>query len=199
MRARPPAAASLATCTRTPSPSSTRDISRTLLTERAVGYLARRHDRPFYLSLHYTAPHAPWEGPPDARRRSSRSRPRADDQRRLARHLCADDAQLGRRRGPRARSVATRAARARHAGDLHERQRRRAILVQLAVLVAEGLFVRGRHPRARDRALARRRAGGCRDGSSGDHDGLGSDDPRGGGRATRRGRSRSTARACFPC
>ena len=36
-----------------------------LLTERAVGYLERRHDRPFYLSLHYTAPHAPWEGPRD--------------------------------------------------------------------------------------------------------------------------------------
>jgi arylsulfatase A-like enzyme len=36
-----------------------------LLTERAVAYLERRHDRPFYLSLHYTAPHAPWEGPGD--------------------------------------------------------------------------------------------------------------------------------------
>ena len=37
-----------------------------LLTERAVGYLGRRHDRPFYLSLHYTAPHSPWEGPRDS-------------------------------------------------------------------------------------------------------------------------------------
>jgi arylsulfatase A-like enzyme len=36
-----------------------------LLTERAVGYLERRHDRPFYLSLLYTAPHSPWEGPRD--------------------------------------------------------------------------------------------------------------------------------------
>jgi arylsulfatase A-like enzyme len=36
-----------------------------LLTERAIGYLERRHDRPFYLSLHYTAPHSPWEGPRD--------------------------------------------------------------------------------------------------------------------------------------
>jgi arylsulfatase A-like enzyme len=36
-----------------------------LLTERAVAYLERRHDRPFYLSLHYTAPHSPWEGPQD--------------------------------------------------------------------------------------------------------------------------------------
>jgi arylsulfatase A-like enzyme len=37
-----------------------------LLSDRAVEYINRRHDRPFYLSLHYTAPHSPWEGPEDA-------------------------------------------------------------------------------------------------------------------------------------
>ncbi len=37
-----------------------------LLTERAVKFLSGRHERPFYLSLHYTAPHWPWEGPGDA-------------------------------------------------------------------------------------------------------------------------------------
>jgi arylsulfatase A-like enzyme len=36
-----------------------------LLTERAVEYLKRPHKKPFYLSLHYTAPHWPWEGPKD--------------------------------------------------------------------------------------------------------------------------------------
>jgi arylsulfatase A-like enzyme len=36
-----------------------------LLTERAVEYLRRRHDAPFFLSLNYTAPHWPWEGPHD--------------------------------------------------------------------------------------------------------------------------------------
>ncbi|MFL6334985.1 MAG: sulfatase-like hydrolase/transferase [Pyrinomonadaceae bacterium] len=36
-----------------------------LLTERAVEYLRRRHDAPFFLSLNYTAPHWPWEGPRD--------------------------------------------------------------------------------------------------------------------------------------
>ena len=36
-----------------------------LLTERAVGFISRRHTLPFYLSLHYTAPHWPWEGPMD--------------------------------------------------------------------------------------------------------------------------------------
>ena len=34
-----------------------------LLTERAVKYVTRRRSSPFYLSLHYTAPHWPWQGP----------------------------------------------------------------------------------------------------------------------------------------
>ena len=36
-----------------------------LLTDRAIDYIKRRHTKPFYLSLHYTAPHWPWEGPKD--------------------------------------------------------------------------------------------------------------------------------------
>jgi arylsulfatase A-like enzyme len=36
-----------------------------LLTDRAVEYVRRRHKAPFYLALHYTAPHWPWEGPGD--------------------------------------------------------------------------------------------------------------------------------------
>ena len=36
-----------------------------LLTQRAVEYVKRPHKNPFYLSLHYTAPHWPWEGPTD--------------------------------------------------------------------------------------------------------------------------------------
>lgn len=36
-----------------------------LITERGVAYLKRKHERPFYLSLHYTSPHWPWEGPKD--------------------------------------------------------------------------------------------------------------------------------------
>ncbi|MCM3874504.1 MAG: sulfatase-like hydrolase/transferase [Pyrinomonadaceae bacterium] len=41
-----------------------------MLTTRAVDYISRRRERarsgrPFYLSLHYTAPHWPWEGPND--------------------------------------------------------------------------------------------------------------------------------------
>ncbi|MGH9845850.1 MAG: sulfatase family protein, partial [Blastocatellia bacterium] len=39
-----------------------------LLTERAVAHISRRKQsrRPFFLSLNYTAPHWPWEGPEDA-------------------------------------------------------------------------------------------------------------------------------------
>jgi arylsulfatase A-like enzyme len=34
-----------------------------LLTDRAVKFVSRKRSTPFYLSLHYTAPHWPWQGP----------------------------------------------------------------------------------------------------------------------------------------
>ncbi len=37
-----------------------------LLSDRAVQFVSRPRTRPFYLSLHFTAPHSPWEGPADA-------------------------------------------------------------------------------------------------------------------------------------
>jgi arylsulfatase A-like enzyme len=37
-----------------------------LLSDRAVEYIKRPRKQPFYLSLHYNAPHSPWEGPEDA-------------------------------------------------------------------------------------------------------------------------------------
>ncbi|HKG93059.1 MAG TPA: sulfatase-like hydrolase/transferase [Gemmatimonadaceae bacterium] len=42
-----------------------------LLTERAVQYVGRRHERPYYLALHFNAPHWPWEGPHDRHRTDS--------------------------------------------------------------------------------------------------------------------------------
>ena len=36
-----------------------------VFSDRAVEYISRSRSKPFYLSLHYTAPHAPWEGPAD--------------------------------------------------------------------------------------------------------------------------------------
>ena len=130
--------------------------------------------------------------------RSRGSRGRADDERRLARRVCADDAQHGRRDWPRARRAAAGSARARHARDLHERQRRRTLFVQLAVLVPEALLVRGRNPRAGHRPLARRRARRRRHRPGRDHDGLGCDDARR-GRARRPTPAHSTARTCCPC
>jgi arylsulfatase A-like enzyme len=44
---------------------NTRGYLTDLFTDRAVEYLTRPRARPFYLSLHYTAPHSPWEGPAD--------------------------------------------------------------------------------------------------------------------------------------
>ena len=37
-----------------------------LLSDKAVEIIGRPRTKPFYLSLHYTAPHSPWEGPEDA-------------------------------------------------------------------------------------------------------------------------------------
>jgi arylsulfatase A-like enzyme len=37
-----------------------------LLSAKAAEFVTRRRSNPFYLSLHYTAPHSPWEGPEDA-------------------------------------------------------------------------------------------------------------------------------------
>ena len=36
-----------------------------LLADRAVEFIARPRSQPFFLSLHFTAPHWPWEGPDD--------------------------------------------------------------------------------------------------------------------------------------
>ena len=36
-----------------------------LFTDKAVEFIQRKHTNPFFLSLNYTAPHSPWEGPED--------------------------------------------------------------------------------------------------------------------------------------
>jgi arylsulfatase A-like enzyme len=36
-----------------------------VFSDRAVEFVSRERTKPFYLSLHYTAPHGPWEGPAD--------------------------------------------------------------------------------------------------------------------------------------
>ena len=36
-----------------------------VFSDRAAEFISRQRSKPFYLSLHYTAPHGPWEGPAD--------------------------------------------------------------------------------------------------------------------------------------
>ncbi|QHT66683.1 sulfatase-like hydrolase/transferase [Rhodocytophaga rosea] len=36
-----------------------------LFTEQAVAFIAQKHPKPFFMSLQYTAPHWPWQGPSD--------------------------------------------------------------------------------------------------------------------------------------
>ena len=42
-----------------------------LFAERAIEFIRRSHGKPFFLSLHFTAPHWPWEGPKDQARAHS--------------------------------------------------------------------------------------------------------------------------------
>jgi len=42
-----------------------------LFAERAAEFVRRAHGKPFFLSLHFTAPHWPWEGPNDKARAES--------------------------------------------------------------------------------------------------------------------------------
>jgi hypothetical protein len=42
-----------------------------LLGARAVDFVKQQAGKPFFLSLHYTAPHWPWEGPGDERCRAT--------------------------------------------------------------------------------------------------------------------------------
>jgi len=48
------------------APSKEEGYLTDLFTERAIRFIKRKRNRPFYLSLHYNAPHWPWEGPGDA-------------------------------------------------------------------------------------------------------------------------------------
>ena len=143
-----------------------------LLTDRAVEYIARKHARPFYLSLHYTAPHAPWEGPEDAAIDHAGHGDGPMTNGGSLQDLRVDDDEPGCRHRPSARGARPRRPRGEHAGHLYERQRRRAVLVQLAILVRQGIPLGGRHSRAGDRPVAGRHPGRPQHGTGRHHDGL---------------------------
>ena len=155
---------------------------------------------PFFLSLHYTAPHWPWETRDDAAL--------AAEVKDNLFHLHGGNIHTYRRMihhmdegiGWIMDALRSARRRRRHAGRLHQRQRRRALLRQLAAGRRQDGPDRRRHPRALDRALAgaRSRAGGVSDAALHD-DGLVGDDARRRRRRGRPGAIRSTACRCCRC
>lgn len=47
-------------------PVFTKGYTTTLIGEKAVAFLQQKHLKPFFLSIQFTAPHWPWQGPEDA-------------------------------------------------------------------------------------------------------------------------------------
>ena len=158
-----------------------------LLGDRAVSTVESfaRARAPFLISLHFNAPHWPWEGPEDQsevapRHRAGRQRSFHFDGGSLATYA-QDGARDGRSDRPRADRARARRRRREHDRHLHQRQRRRALLRHLAVLGQEDRAARRRRADTRDRALAGPRARGL-DLEPDDHvDGLAADAAGGGG------------------
>ena len=112
-------------------------------------------DAPFFLSLHYTAPHWPWETRDDAALAARGEGQPVPPARRQHPHLSPHDPPHGRgHRLGHGRAAQAHGVGRRHAGRLHQRQRRRALLRQLAAGRRQDGPDRRRHPRALDRALA---------------------------------------------
>ena len=130
-----------------------------LLTDKAIEVIARPHAQPVFPEP--AVQRAACAVGRSGRRhdRPHRARTRADGRRRIAAHLRGDDAEPGRGHRPGVEGAPSREARTRDAGDFHQRQRRRTLLVQLAVFVPEDVPVRRRHARAGDRPLAGRDPG----------------------------------------
>jgi arylsulfatase A-like enzyme len=62
----PPAARRRCTgCTRERTASEREGYSTNLFADRAIDIIKRADPKPFFLSLHFNAPHWPWEGPRD--------------------------------------------------------------------------------------------------------------------------------------
>jgi arylsulfatase A-like enzyme len=144
-----------------------------LISDRAVEFIGRRtgSSDPFLLSVHYTAPHWPWET-------------RADEAeaRRIEKIFHFDGGSVATYRtmirpygrGHRPHSLRTEEDRRgrEHARRLHQRQRWRALFRYLAARREEDGPAGGRHSRAVHRALACSRQTRWRDRATRAHDGL---------------------------
>ena len=162
-----------------------RDYVNDLFTQEAEAFITRPDPKPFFLYLNYTVPHAELRAPEDSmaphrggfprnpsQRRGRRASRRSDDRGPLARIPVATRAARGVRRDDHAHGSGHRPphhapwrARPRrsHAHHVRQRQRpapgrrRRSGLLQERRRAArdQARSLRGRHPRADDRALAR--------------------------------------------
>jgi arylsulfatase A-like enzyme len=101
-----------------------------LLSDEAVGFVQRQKGKPFLLSLHYTAPHWPWESREDAEESKRISNIAHLDGGSVQTYLTMVhhmDEGIGRVLGALDDTV-----RGEHVRRVHQRQRRRALLRQLA-------------------------------------------------------------------
>ena len=134
-----------------------------ILTERATEFLGRRHERPWLLNLNFTTPHWPWEGPGDkAVSDALTARIKAGEPGVLFHNdggsletyqEMVED--LDRAVGKVVRALRRSGAAREHRDLLRERQRRRALLLLLALLGRQGRPAGGRHPRVDAAELAR--------------------------------------------
>ena len=152
-----------------------------LLSDRAVDYLSRKHDKPFFLSLHYTAPHSPWEGPGDAALdhtdHGGGAMAAGGSLAAYAAIMQSLDSNIGRVLAALERAGLERDTLVVFTSDNGGERYSYNWPFSGREVRAGGR----RDARARNRALARRDARERANRSSGDHDGLDRDDPRGGG------------------
>ena len=135
-----------------------------IVTEKAVGFIHRKHDAPWLLNLNFTTPHWPWEGPGDravsdeltAADRGRRAAGPVPQRRRLAAEVRRDGGGPGPvdRQGPQGARPHRPASG--HPDLLRERQRRRAVLAHVAAVERQGRHPRGRDPGAHHPQLAGR-------------------------------------------
>ena len=160
-----------------------------LLTDRAVEYIARKHVRPFYLSLHYTAPHAPWEGPEDAATdhagHGDGPMTGGGSLRIFASMMTNLDAGIGRALAALGRAGLEENTLVIFTSDNGGER----VLVQLAVLVRQGIPLGRRDSRPGDRPVAGRHPGRPHYGTGRHHDGLDRNAARRGRHEARRGAS----------
>ena len=133
-----------------------------LISERAVDFIGRQRgsQAPFLLSVHYTAPHWPWETRDDEAVARGLEKISHTDGGSVQTYL-DDGPPHGRGHRPHPRRARRDRRGGQYARGLHQRQRRRALLRHLAAGGQEDGPARGRHPRALHRPLARARAAGA--------------------------------------